>query len=185
MSPKAVRPLAPPKTLASQKYARNSTGADKHLGQLRRARARRPAPKKRSISRVSNSSKNSTNLKLLLGNNGNNRIKQTLTDGTVVTDISPKDANRNLLPPTGRNRGRPSTFGGRMPAAKTRRVMGTQHRKHQTGNSNSGFQRSGNNNLNQLNHNKARYEKPSNRNLVLNGAHVKKTNATLQQPLKE
>ena len=184
VSPKAVRPLAPPKTLASQKYARNSTGADKHLGQLRRARARRPAAKKRSISRVSNSSKNSTNLKLLLGNNGNNRIKQTLTDGTVVTDISPKDANRNLLPPTGRNRGRPSTFGGRMPAAKTRRVMGTQHRKHQTGNSNSGFQRNSANNMNQLNHSKARYEKPTNRNLVLNGAHVKKTNATLQQPLK-
>ena len=101
-----------------------------------------------------------------------------------MTDISPKDANRNLLPPTGRNRGRPSTFGGRLPAAKTRRVMGTQHRKLQTGNSNSGFQRNSANNMNQLNHSKARYEKPTNRNLVLNGAHVKKTNATLQQPLK-
>ena len=100
-----------------------------------------------------------------------------------MIDIS-KRCKPATLPPTGRNRGRPSTFGGRMPAAKTRRVMGTQHRKHQTGNSNSGFQRNSANNMNQLNHSKARYEKPTNRNLVLNGAHVNKTNATSQQALK-
>jgi hypothetical protein len=187
-SANVIRPLAPPKTFAAKQFVRNKAPASNQLGQLRRARASRPVARKRSISKVSN---NSNNLKLMLGNNGNNRISETLPDGTKVTvfggsnaisgnnqqqgPLSTNNSNKN-------NRGRPSTFGAKLPAAKTRRVMGTQHRKHQTGNSNNIFKSNVKNNMNQLHHNKVRYEKSvKKKNFVLNGAHVNNKGNDAQQ----
>ena len=187
---KVVRPLAPPKTLASKQFVRKKAPASQQLSQLRRARASRPTARKRSISKVNN---NSNNLKLMLGNNGNNRITQTLPDGTNLTSFTgntvvsaqqQQQQQQQQLPPanSNNNRGRPSTFGARLPAAKTRRVMGTQHRKHQTGNSNTGntYKNNIKNNMNQLHHNKAIYKKPVTSNFVISGAHVNNRNSDAQ-----
>ncbi len=182
-----MRPLAPPKTFAAKQFVRNKAPASNQLGQLRRARASRPVARKRSISKVTN---NSNNLKLMLGNNGNNRISQTLADGTKVTVFGNSNAISGHNQQQGplltnnnkHNRGRPSTFGAKLPAAKTRRVMGTQHRKHQSGNSNNTFKSHIKNNMNQQYHNKVRYEKSvKKKNFVLSGAHVNNKGNDVQQ----